>query len=315
METLEKEYGYDAVWISDTPEYLRCTVCQLVLRNPLQILACGHKFCSPCLRRLTDHTQGELQCPVDRNVVDMEKVCEDHGLRRAVSCLRVKCGNWEQGCVWEGELSDLEVHERGCAHQKPPSHASLSTQEVRDMLASLNVLRERMDKCEQEMQQKDKDNNHLKHALSELKEQHKTDIKSLKDEIHMLKDTSEREVNMLKEKNVILQKQIDELKEVTKVNAVEVKPAVVPYTRKVTLTRFKCRPNEVEFITEKQVKFKQAWGRPVCVVASDGGVPKGQKAYYEATLVEGKRFEGRVGWVNSKFLTSEESKCSRFLRE
>ena len=48
MNSMEEQYGFDAVFTSEVPDYLKCSVCHLVLRDPIQILKCGHRFCQPC---------------------------------------------------------------------------------------------------------------------------------------------------------------------------------------------------------------------------------------------------------------------------
>ena len=52
MNSMEEQYGFDAVFRSEVPDYLKCSVCHLVLRDPIQILKCGHRFCQPCFERM-----------------------------------------------------------------------------------------------------------------------------------------------------------------------------------------------------------------------------------------------------------------------
>ena len=54
MNSMEDQYGFDACFISEVPDYLKCVVCHLVLRQPIQIMKCGHRFCEPCFERLKD---------------------------------------------------------------------------------------------------------------------------------------------------------------------------------------------------------------------------------------------------------------------
>ena len=77
MECLDRQYGFDDhLVLSETPDYLRCVVCSLVLRDPVQILTCGHKFCSQCfncMKKYAETKNAEFCCAVDRDVVDMSK--------------------------------------------------------------------------------------------------------------------------------------------------------------------------------------------------------------------------------------------------
>ena len=54
---MEEQYGFDANFISDVHEYLKCVVCHLVFRKPIQIMKCGHRFCDPCFERVKAYSQ------------------------------------------------------------------------------------------------------------------------------------------------------------------------------------------------------------------------------------------------------------------
>ena len=57
MNSMEEQYGFDAAFISQVPDYLKCIVCNLVLRQPIQIMKCGHRFCEPCFERMKGDSQ------------------------------------------------------------------------------------------------------------------------------------------------------------------------------------------------------------------------------------------------------------------
>ena len=40
--------GYDMNFVGDIPEYLKCAICCLALKKPIQITSCGHRFCASC---------------------------------------------------------------------------------------------------------------------------------------------------------------------------------------------------------------------------------------------------------------------------
>ena len=44
----QEQYGYDVTCLDDVPDELRCVVCRFVLRDPVQIMTCGHRFCNDC---------------------------------------------------------------------------------------------------------------------------------------------------------------------------------------------------------------------------------------------------------------------------
>ena len=115
--------GYDETFVSAVPGYLRCIVCRLVLRKPVQIMRCGHRFCQPCFSRIKKHCDtydSQLLCPLDRVPIDLCKVFEDTGIDRVVADLLVRCGT--NGCRWVGAVRNLTTHREECRYQHhPPS--------------------------------------------------------------------------------------------------------------------------------------------------------------------------------------------------
>lgn len=44
--------GYDNEFTSNVPEYWKCLICHLTLKDPVQIVGCGHRLCSICMESL-----------------------------------------------------------------------------------------------------------------------------------------------------------------------------------------------------------------------------------------------------------------------
>jgi len=44
--------GYDYEFTSKVPEDWECPVCCLTLKDPVQIVGCGHRFCNICMESL-----------------------------------------------------------------------------------------------------------------------------------------------------------------------------------------------------------------------------------------------------------------------
>ena len=44
--------GYDHEFTSKVPEDLECLVCHLTLKDPVQIVGCGHRLCNICMKSL-----------------------------------------------------------------------------------------------------------------------------------------------------------------------------------------------------------------------------------------------------------------------
>ena len=85
--------GYEEnLFTNKPPEYLRCGACSLVLKEPVVLIDCGHKYCSTCfdtLKTSAEETNEQLRCCVDRKLVVVERVFPDLAIQRDVSCLQV----------------------------------------------------------------------------------------------------------------------------------------------------------------------------------------------------------------------------------
>ena len=69
--------GYEACFVEKVGEDFKCILCHLVLRNPVQIMSCGHRFCANCFQRFVEYKEQsnvQLECPIDRKHVKPEEV-------------------------------------------------------------------------------------------------------------------------------------------------------------------------------------------------------------------------------------------------
>ena len=57
MDCMDEQYGFHANFISEVSEYLKCVVCYLVLRKPMQIMTCEHRICEPCFERIKGYSK------------------------------------------------------------------------------------------------------------------------------------------------------------------------------------------------------------------------------------------------------------------
>ena len=105
-----KEYQFISKDKSLVERYL-CPICQEILHEPVQT-SCGHLFCGKCLKRVPSKN-----CPSCRAEFVREPI-EDKFNEREIRNLIVKCKNSSRGCVWEGELGNVESHQNGvCGYQ------------------------------------------------------------------------------------------------------------------------------------------------------------------------------------------------------
>lgn len=110
--------GYDCNFIEEPPDELVCQICTLVALHPYQSTCCGRVYCKRCMedyRRRQEEVTGERKftCP---NCRRRANTFPDKRGSRNIKCLKVKCGNVEAGCEWEGELVNLEKHEAEKCH-------------------------------------------------------------------------------------------------------------------------------------------------------------------------------------------------------
>jgi len=200
------DYGYDVSFVDDVWDELKCTVCHLVLRNPVQIMSCGHRYCNPCFDRMKNHAQQsniDLVCPVDREIVPLNQVFPDRAIGRTVGNLKVKCGNVERGCTWIDDSRDLHNHEEKCEFRVIAQDIErLSIQQPDDGLMTMEQVLNRLDKLESDSLTKDKDIASLKLTVGELK----LTVDTMQIESR-LKDA---DINLLKTSNQQLLKRVEE---------------------------------------------------------------------------------------------------------
>ena len=304
-----EQYGYDVTFVNETPDYLQCPLCHLAMRDPVMIIACGHKYCGPCFRRLevkmttaTNNNQQLLTCPVDNAVIDVSQVVPDLGLARVIGCLVVRCDNKPRGCQWEGELSELPTHHKKCEFILPPPQASAN----QDVLASIARLEKRIEVAEKRAEVAEnradiaeKDVAHMGHMLKE----HTEKIKELE-----LKDRiNTKEIEALKKENYRNKTKEELRNNLAKGKAEEngklgaascMKPAVGNKVKTSILLKLHIgSPKDVTFSLDNTVHFNKKWST---VAAPDVVVQKGEKVMYEVK-VKMNRQGVVVGWATNGF--------------
>ncbi|PFX14192.1 TNF receptor-associated factor 4, partial [Stylophora pistillata] len=119
--------GYDFEFTSKVPEELECPVCQLTMKDPIEIEGCGHRFCSlyneglvsphNIALRVLGCAAGKIlkrghspKCPVDRQPLSRDKNHQSGCLLKVVECPNAGCqerfakhdknNNSESECSW-----------------------------------------------------------------------------------------------------------------------------------------------------------------------------------------------------------------------
>ncbi|XP_065659305.1 TNF receptor-associated factor 3-like isoform X2 [Hydra vulgaris] len=109
----EKCGGYDAHFLDELSDEYECPVCLMALREPVLTL-CGHRLCFSCSEEIIKRNNGAFICPLDKTILNSEKIFPDKFTERAILQLKVKCGNFLKSCPWTGELNTVNIHEEKC---------------------------------------------------------------------------------------------------------------------------------------------------------------------------------------------------------
>jgi hypothetical protein len=94
---------------------LTCADCSGILRDPVQVITCGDRFCRSCIDDLMSHGEGPFRCPVDREEFRRTEVRHDKGCQKELQRLEIECTT---PCGWKGPLPSLEAHLGECSGVK-----------------------------------------------------------------------------------------------------------------------------------------------------------------------------------------------------
>jgi hypothetical protein len=113
------------------PTELNCSICIAFAIQPVMVYPCEHVFCYMCYHTMVDvrvRAMGAvtLPCPNCRQNIRSVKALLENGrptnaMGRIYFNTKVKCGfhhsDHPDPCLWEGELSKCESHQKKCTHQ------------------------------------------------------------------------------------------------------------------------------------------------------------------------------------------------------
>ena len=99
------EGGFDCSFVDSPPDDLTCSICLLVLRDPLLTGCCGNHFCRACVLQVQRESQPCPLCGATAFTTMLDKY-----FVRKVNELKVECPTKEKGCSWVGDLGRLSDH-------------------------------------------------------------------------------------------------------------------------------------------------------------------------------------------------------------
>ncbi|CAF1195069.1 unnamed protein product [Rotaria sordida] len=80
-----------------------CSVCSFILKDPMQLICCGHRICRTCLQRQHEMNIKCLQCSME---TFLSQVMIDQGFKNDMQSLPIECSF----CNWIGFLKDYQEH-------------------------------------------------------------------------------------------------------------------------------------------------------------------------------------------------------------
>lgn len=92
---------------------LECPYCNMLLRDPQQLLTCGHRYCKSCLERVKN--KSPPKCLVDNEIIIDNEIKPDRGCQKEFERLQAECAGKSNGCKWRGEFLLLEDHMTKCS--------------------------------------------------------------------------------------------------------------------------------------------------------------------------------------------------------
>ena len=109
--------GYDYEFVDPSPsDDQMCPICHLVARKACQANCCGKIFCKGCLEKHRQHSD-EFKCPICCKRLG-KRYFKDKRMTRQILHLQIYCTNKNEGCSWQGNLQDIDTHNKECCNQE-----------------------------------------------------------------------------------------------------------------------------------------------------------------------------------------------------
>ena len=165
-------------------DYLICSICTDVVKEPIQTPQCDHIFCRECIMQWLGG--GNRTCPVDRQLVTSDSLkALNRMAKQSLNKLVIRCKNYGDGCRLMSKLEDMP--------QLNEHELNLCT------VAQNNIIRETEERHR-------KEDNDLRIIISELE-----DSLSLEKGLHSITIEDKDKVIEQKQKRITdLEKKIDQ---------------------------------------------------------------------------------------------------------
>jgi len=223
---LNQSGGYDYKFMVEPSEDFICTLCHLVLKNPLQLEDCGHIFCKSCYESMKSHTEAnflELICPLDRQKIHPTHVFKDKATERKILNLKVLCQNFGDCCTWTGELRNIENHEESCPKNQVKEYNFLGL-ELKQLVNRMTELELKVKTNEQNLVEKDKQITEQCKTIENLNKEVKELAKQMVNQNRTIKNQTKQQVdNQNKKIDHLINKQIEYQNKQNKTQKLQIK--------------------------------------------------------------------------------------------
>ncbi|XP_020622846.1 myosin-11-like isoform X3 [Orbicella faveolata] len=96
--------------LKDHSKQLFCPICCFLVREPIGVASCPHRFCSSCL---LERNAPKAVCPVDKQEFLVQETYLDKLTEEAMKDINICCtidSKTGEPCKWVGQIRHLEVH-------------------------------------------------------------------------------------------------------------------------------------------------------------------------------------------------------------
>ncbi|XP_066935226.1 TNF receptor-associated factor 6-A-like [Clytia hemisphaerica] len=123
--------GFDVEFVLEEKDDLKCSICLLVLREPMQAEQCGHRFCKGCVINLPKSDKKGYICPIDRSKMTMET----HLIQKCAKA-PTECGFAHLGCEKRMLMYDIGKHNQNFSVQ----HMNLALQKIHEQQSEIRKM-------------------------------------------------------------------------------------------------------------------------------------------------------------------------------
>jgi hypothetical protein len=98
---------------SNNIDKFQCSICYLVMTNPIEIELCSHSFCDECLKKFINSVNHTPSCPLCKNKFNEKNLIENKLLEKEIDMKEIICD-----CSEQIKLKNYNNHLTKCNNNK-----------------------------------------------------------------------------------------------------------------------------------------------------------------------------------------------------